>query len=63
VSSRLRSGVLTIRQTPDAPIAVVDEKAAGLLWPGEDPLGKQLRRSLVQAQRGGYAVSWESSKR
>jgi predicted permease len=44
----LRGRLFDERDTPDKPLAVlVDERMARTLWPGEDPLGKRLRRGGV----------------
>ena len=34
-----------------APVAIIDETMAKTYWPGEDPIGKRLRRGGAQSQR------------
>jgi putative ABC transport system permease protein len=34
-----------------APVVIVDERLAEVLWPGEDPIGKRLKRGLADSPR------------
>ena len=46
----LQGRLFTDQDTRDTPrVVVVDDQMAGVLWPGEDPIGKRLRRGGMDA--------------